>query len=718
MLDHTSAQLDPVPALLHQLETGNDVIRTGAVRALTAQARHDGRTRVALLAALLDEDPDVRGDAMAGLVGIARPGDAETIRRSLMGDPVREVKQAAVDCLTRLKDLAAIPLFRALLLSRAEETVAWEDENDVWDDWLDIQAAVIDALGQLTVTSAIPDMLAARDDEFGQTLDIPVFRALAAMGTEGAVWLLSVAQTEVGLARKRALEALAKVDPALLADQVDYLLADDLAEVRQLALPLVQADDARVADLVLNDPEPGMRVAALRRYGADAPDLVAQALSDPNETVQAAALGMMQPPLDPALEQSVVTKALAWMSLAGAALAGASADALTRLAPAMAADPLMALARDTARPLDARMAAVAGLGRLTDAAATERLIALLRNETQQVRTVALFHLAGLARQGDAAAAEALAMAIDGVLLLPDQAVVAHAHPAAPDLVAPKADTAPRGHLLITRDGEIIEDEGTPTDAVAQSTLGSIQQGMAKTEAPDMAEDTPEETALKRRKRRAIEGPETVADDLRQVALGVAGDVPAPTVEEAVLLATTLDADSLRLAAYRALLKRLGTAPLPALIQERALAGLSDPQAAIRSVAAQIIATDPTQLEALTACFGDEDALVRAVAVEHCAKGDVLLRFMADPVRAVRHAALHKIVATGDDDLERGAFDALLTAERIDTLGEALQRSKIAMALACAQLSTPDLPPRVAHLLIEALAVARVPQDGGRDDLSA
>lgn len=699
MLDHSTTQgdCDPVPALLRQLETGNDVIRTGAVRAMAAQISGDDRVRQALLAALLDEDVDVRSDAMDGLVNNAVAKDAEIIRRSLMGDPVREVKHAAIACLVALNDAGSVPVLRRLALSRCADDVAWEDETDAWDDWLDIQIAAIDALGQMQVIEAIDDILAARDDEMGQTLDSVVFRALRAMGSEGAVWLLSVAQTETGLARKRAIKALAAMGSDLLLDQADYLLGDETAAVRVLALPLLRPGDGRREALALRDPDVGVRCAALAR----SPDLAEQCLADSSERVQALALDLLRHPMTPELQGEVGANALAWLTVAGADLASAAARILPRIAPDQAADALTALARDTARPLEARIEAVAVMATVRDAATCERLIALLGNETQQVRTVALTHLATAARGGDEAAIQALALAMDGILLAPDQAVVVHENGAGLDVRASKGDGEPRLPLRITPEGEIVVAD---TDAVeGQSTLGQIQQGLEAVDHPAEAEDTPEEAPNKRRKRRAVEGPDGVGDDLRHFAVSLAGDVPGEPVELAVLAASQTGDEVLRLAAYRALENR---AELSDLGWARVEAGLDDPVAAIRSVAAQTVARNPDYKARLAGYLTDSDALVRAIAVEACAEGEAALTWLSDPVRTVRATALRKVLA-GGDNLALAGFAALMQAERIDTLGDAIQTSELCRTAAFETLTKTDLPIRQVHVVLQALAARPV-----------
>lgn len=700
---HAANRPDPVPLILDQLASGNDVIRTGAVRAAAALAIDDDRVRVALLEALLDEDPDVRTDAMDALVQCARPQDAETLRRSLLGDPVREVKHAAVRALTRLNDTASIPILRKLVTTRAEDDVAWEDDTDAWDDWLDVQIAVIDALGQMGAQGAIDDMLAARDDEEGQVLDGPVFAALAAMGDKGVVWLLAITQTEKGLGRKRALEVLAKVKSDVLGDFVEVLVSDRAADVRRLALPFLSAEDPRIEALVLQDPDDGVRCEALGMFASDRPDFAVKALSDKSELVQATALDHLLFPLEDDFQTALIDNAIAWTQFAKEKLAVAAARILPKLASGRAVEPLMDLVRDTARPLEARLAAVSALAALSDVSATERLIALMGNETQQVRTVALTRLAERCHAGDAAAGQALAMAMDGTLLSPERAVVVHPAESGADLAMSKADDAPRGHLHISRDGDIVETVPDDTQDAQLSTLDAIQRDQRAQPKPDLAEDTPEESAPKRRHRRAVEGPEAVADDLRVLALAIAGDAPEVAIEAAIVEAVESSEDALRLTAFRALLKRAQAGQISPQTADLAQVGLADENPAIRSTAAEIFALPPANIAALAAVLQDPDALVRAVAVRHAATNEQALSALEDPALVVREAALTKVLASGQDDLASTVFDALAQAERIDTLADACRKSDLVLTRSIQALAGTDVTPKQAHVLLEALA---------------
>lgn len=709
-----SSRPDPVAALIHHLETGNDVLRTGAVRALANRAPGDRRGREALLAALLDEDPDVRTDAMDALVAFAIPEDADTIRRSLEGDPVREVKAAAIGILSKLGDRPSIPILRALAASRCEDQVAWEDENDVWDDWLEIQVMAIEALGAMNVHEAVADLLAIRKDEYGQNVDLPVFRALAKMGERGGAELLTIAKTETGQARKRALEAFAGSDTDVLRDHLDFLLADEMTAIRRLALPLLDPSDPRAYSLAFADPDPALRRAALLHFAPDCPQWPTAALSDTDETVQAAALDVLNLPLAPELCEAVKANLLAWLSVSGPVLTAAAARFMPRFTPEDAAGPLIDLAGDASRPLEARIAAVDAVGALGGDAAPERMIRLLANEAQQVRAMALSHLARLARSGDEAAKDAVAHAVRGELLTPEEAIVPQSGiDGGPDLAAPKFDSDERTMVRISRDGEILTaDADTETEPKApQSTLDAIQSSQQAPQVNDatgsqdahMAEETPEESAPKRRRRRSVEGPVTVAVDLTRVALIHAADIDGEQVEAAILSACEGADDVLRLQAYTALLQRSETLPVGEAGNERIAAGLSDEVPAIRSVAAQMAAGRPDLSEKLDLLLADEDAMVRAIAVRSSENAGDGIDYLSDPARLVRQAALEKALSHSKASDASNVFDTLLAAERVDTLSDAIRVSSSILEHSVQRLSEDATSPKEAYVLLLALA---------------
>ncbi|MEP1328168.1 HEAT repeat domain-containing protein [Pseudophaeobacter sp.] len=685
-------QADPVPVLLRHLETGNDVIRIGAVRALAAQAPGDARARLALLAALRDEDPDVRSDVMDVLGLFSLPEDADLIRESLIGDPVREVKQSAITLLADLQDKGSIPLFRALAQDRCEDQVAWEDGAGLWDEWLEIQTAVICALGALGATETLQDLLAARDDETGQNLDLPVFGALANMGSEGLVWLLSVARTETGLARKRALEAMAALGKDALCDHVDYLFGDQDAAVRRLVLPLLEASEDRAAALALMDPDAGLRAEALSRYVVARPELAVLALADDAARLQAIALDHLPLPLDEQLVESLPANMQAWLDAAEDVLVTAVVRNWFRLLPAASYAPLLDLIRDETKPLEARIAAVEALAGLQDDAATERLISLLSDPAQQVRLVALTHLIDRAQNGNEAAIDALALAAEGVLLSPDAAVITREAQEGVDATADHDDLEDVPRLRIDADGEVVASEEKKGTG---STLEAIQLARVPAESS--------KKGRAQRKRRAVEGSAEVAQDLARVSLGLIGQLDSPRIVSALLTQASGAEDVMRIAAFRALAAQPEGARRTALVRAQIARGLMDRAAAVRASAAEMASQDPELQDGLTALMGDEDAMVRKIAVPLLQDPAALLATLDDRAAMVRSEALARLRHFENGDLRDAALRRLVAAGRIDTLQAGMVQDNTFRAIAVDELANPELTSRDLHVLLGALA---------------
>ncbi|PYG33379.1 HEAT repeat domain-containing protein [Pelagimonas varians] len=689
---------DPVPTLLRHLETGNDVIRIGVVQALTAQAPGDDRARRVLLDALRDEDLDVRTDAMNALAVFALPEDADVIRESLVGDPVREVKQLAIQLLVDLKDEGSVSLFRALAKDRCEDQVAWEDEAGLWDEWLEIQVAVIRALGQLGGAELARDLLAARDDEFGQNLDLPVFSALAQMGSEGLTWLLSVAQTETGLPRKRALEAMAMADPEALRDHMEYLLADKAAQVRRLALPLVNAKDDLARQLCLADPDAGLRAEALAGFAPDRPDLAVPALSDSAAVVQAVALDHLEVPVAENLQEALAGNMQAWLATGDGNLSTAAARNWFRVFPAAPHAPLLDLIRDEMRPLEARIAAIDALAGAQDDAATERLVSLLGNSAQQVRLVALTHLVTRSSQGDEKATEALTLAAEGVLLSPDASVIERAKEQGVDAAADRddleEDEGPR--LRVTEDGDVVDatkDQIQTSENV--STLQAIQLARVPSETT--------KKARAKRKRRAVEGPDEIAQDLARVALGLFGKLTSDQVFEAILGQASNTDDVMRVAAYRALSQQPAEKLRVGQARELIARALMDRNDSVRAIAAGLASQDPALRDGVAALINDPDVLVRVAAVGASDDPDALLGVLSDSAGQIREMAFERLRDLMSADLTATAFDHLLAAGRIDTLRSSAQKDLVVRDLALSKLDEADLSKLDLHVVLGALS---------------
>lgn len=695
---------DVVSAILAFVENDNEVLRSLALRALAAVARKDPRLRATLTGALLDPDPDVRSDAMELFAEAAEPEDGAAILRSLEGDPVREVKLAAIRALVRLNMIDSIPLLRALVIDRCDDRVAWEDELGDWEDWLDIQIAAIEALGDLNDAEAIDAMTTALNDEFGQTLDIPVFAAFCKLGEAGVSRLVAHLDDGGTLQRQRAAAELARADTDTLARHVDTLLASPEPGLRKAAIQALPSDDARCAEMARSDIDPAVRREALL-CAADEHDGLARAcLSDEAEAVQAAALTCLSDAERAALADDLVSNLHVWMANARAELASAAARELAMLAPAGAATPLHALARDTERPLDARVTAVHALATLPQISAIDALENLLADSAQQVRTAALNGLRRFADDGDGPALQLFARAIDGTLLSPDAATVEMRAEDGPEIAMPKGENTGARRIRISPDGDIIEtndDAEDPATARGQSTLDAIQSADRDTHEDDLAEDTPEEAPGKRRRRRAVEGPDAIANDLSMVAITIGGDLESGLIEEALAARLEDKDETVRATAWAALAKRKSGLVDPQL-RDQARAALTDPASIVRLAALTLLDTGgDIEPAIIDGALADPDGPVRAWAVGHVAP-EQAVPFVCDRNSMVRAAAA-AYLSTANADMFDRAIEEAIGAERTDALEALLKaRPNCLPALAMA-LEAEDLTERKAHIILDALS---------------
>lgn len=692
----TADAVDIVAAILPFADHEEDTLRCAALRALAGQGERDPRARSTALAALLDPDPDVRTDAMDALRGLAQPEDAGAIRRSLQGDPVREVKEAALAILGSMRDAEAFPLIERLVRDRAEDCVTWEDEAGTWDEWLEIQAFAVTAAGRSGAADLIPALLEARGAAGGD-LDHLVFRALAQMGEGGMTALLDLLRSETGLGRKRVLDALSRGGSGPLRPHLERICSDDSASVRALALPLIAADDPRALQLALHEPDADLRARALSVFAPARPELALAALGDAAEKVQAVALTHLAPPLEAALQQTLCANLRAWLSHAGSDLTVAAAGALARLDPTGALADLSALATDADRPLDARMAAAREIATLDDADATEVLVDLLGSPAAQVRLVALTGLRDRLPQAPDRVHSVLCSAIRGVLLPddPSPAPVTQDEES-PDAGAGRGETAQRA-VRISEDGEII-----PADALIGDGAESTLEQITRPDGP--AENPPSATTRAARRRVSVEGPLEIGDDLRRRAIALSADVDDEAITEALIGSLGVAPPEIARAAFQALVRRADDGiTLPESARDLLAAGLLSEDPEIRCNAVLALAGEPGFPEIALRMMSDPDALVRAAAVEGMQQAGMACpsECLSDPARPVRLAALTALLAHDAGDIPQAAT-RLVDVGDTELLGRLVANSRTAAHWLCSVLATSEAEPRI---LLTALARA-------------
>lgn len=278
-----------VAALSNILTGGIDIHRCSAAQAL-GWMRNPACVD-ALVAALLDEDEDVRADAAGGLALLPNPDAAAPLLESLLGDPCIEVKLSAIETLGRLHHGEAVPWLRRLVRGRDEEVV-W-DENEFhasgWDDWNDIQIKSIEALAEIGDQDAVSDIVAALQDEFAQNLTEVAFAALGRLGEPGLEALKGFLDDGDVRLREHAAAMLANAEGA--AAQGDDEAREDDAEPEEFDL---EAEAARLGDAKQPLQLRLLAIEKLKEAGGDeAVEVLAAILGDGERQIRLSAMSAL-----------------------------------------------------------------------------------------------------------------------------------------------------------------------------------------------------------------------------------------------------------------------------------------------------------------------------------------------------------------------------------------------------------------------------------------
>lgn len=649
-------------ALCQVLRYGVDLHRGQAAQAL-GRIGHRGAVET-LIGALLDEDPDVRTDAADALARLADGSAGEQLLENLIGDPCADVKLAAIEGFARMRWRDAVPWLRRLVKGRDEE-IAW-DEGEYfeaeWDSWADIQVKAIEALAELGVVDAVPEIVDAIEDDDGQDLTELAFRALARLKEPGIAALIAFQRDANERRRRRAAAILGGLAGSTAVDDaVKLALGDPSVDVRLAAARSMAANrpsDPRL-EILFGDGEPEVRAEAVRLCGREHPERMDTLLDDDAEAVQAAVLDAIadRPDLPPGIE--IADRISTLLDAPSPRLAASAAAAFAAAAPAEAVGALTLRLADTNRPVEVRIAAIRGLAAVGGDVSMRALIEILGDKRRQVRMEAIAGLAAMARSSawPNPAGEALLSALRGELVsAPDTA----------DMPDPQSEDA--------------EDvEATAEEAVPTSTLESIlSAGSTATAAvgatPEPAELTEEDrTNLQiakqsRGKRRVSLEPDIPPhQDVPALAARVLGDLAQDVVAGALAEALG-DGDREVRVTVADSLARIGErrGQLPDMVSEALLGVVPDGDREIRLAAIRALGAsgDRSLAAGLTPLLQDDDSFVRTEAVRALSRlGEAATDFVAlidDPDPSVRLAVAEAVADAGNpksvDRLVDFAFD--------------------------------------------------------------
>jgi len=389
MMPHS---LDPVCQALSQiLENGLDIHRTLAATALGRIGY--GEAVPVLIKALLDEDSDVRTDAAAALLKINDPVAAEPLMDNLLGDPCPEVKITAIEALSGWGYKPVIPVLRELLHGRSEDIV-WDEEEFYqtgWDDWLDIQIKVIEALARLGDEDSVPDIVKAIDDEDAQDMTEMAFAALARLGDAGERALQKYASAKDERRRRRAITVLGKVDSKLASKIVGNALNDKAASVRMAAGYALAGRDShdKRLEMLLLDKNPDIRAAFVPVCGQAFPNRLAAMLFDINPDVQSAVLDQFIRHPDVVDELGLTGRLLEMSEGRDGKVAGLALMALIAVDPEQMQDEVIRALHNSELSLEVRSGAVKALAMVGNQAALDALKSVLADDHRQLRLDAM-----------------------------------------------------------------------------------------------------------------------------------------------------------------------------------------------------------------------------------------------------------------------------------------------------------------------------------------
>ena len=625
--------------LAEVLRDGIDIHRCAAAQALGRLG--DAGAREPLLAALLDEDEDVRYDAADALLRLNDPRAASQLLENLIGDPNGNVKGIAIKALARFGHIEVVDWLRRIVRDRAEE-IAWDQDafyDGGWDDWLDLQVGAIEALAELGVEASVPDIVDAIRLEDGQDLTAVGFKALARLGEPGIEALAQFFEEGDNRWRRRVVSALGSVDAPGAADIVARALNDAAADVRLVALTCFAQnapDDERLVAL-FKDPMPEIRVEAIRLCGANHGALLGGLLNDKSRSVQIEVLNLLAARPELLEADTLADQLRAKLRVSPPELASAAARALATVAPEIARDELLSQLANDKLPSMVRLAALEGLVKIGGDGVGQALVNVLSDDERKIRVHATAKLASMAAQSEwpNAQGDALLEALRGDLVpAPDE----------PEAVEEENAGA----------AEDAEEKSKP--AFPTSTLEAISaSGPANGEVIEAREEvrlTDEDLEFlslsnNRLRKRVVSLTPSIAvhEDVPRLAARFLGDIASVEVAAALVGVLTCGDREVSLNAAGSLTRiceRLGVLPeqiIDAMIESLVT---SDRDLRVQIIRALGMVRSQRPVMTLVNSLADQDSFVRKEAIVALSRlgaaGANIARFMADPDPSVRLAA--------------------------------------------------------------------------------
>jgi len=676
---------DPVcETLTNLLKNGLDVHRTIAAQALGRMGY--GLSVPNLIEALLDEDCDVRTDAAQALLQLNDPVAAAPMFENLLGDPCPEVKLIAIEALAKWGHTPLIPLLKKMIKGRTEDIIWDEDEfyETGWDDWLDIQIKVIEALAKLGVEDSVPDIVEAIDDDDAQDMTEIVFQALGNLGDAGTKALVRYAVSNDERRRRRAIVVLGTLGGEIASKAIIKALQDTFATVRvQAGLALARKNPAdKHLEMLLLDKNSDVRAQFVGVCGTHFPDRLAALLFDESSVVQAAVLGQLIEKSDVVEELGLMGRLLEIFTGPDAKAAGLAAQAMMAVAPDEMENEIIEGLIEKQRPRDTRLGAVKALGMSESKASLDALKTVLGDDNRQLRLDVMMEIALRAksdRQCADIAMEILLASLRGEVVPEPEPVASEAEKEAQEepLQGDEENLTPAPEIneTIGAAEPMIKDEVLSSEnddeQFPESTLAalmgapseSVDAALAGEEIIELSEMDIEFLELTQRsQKKKTVSPEAVIapyQDVRRFAARLLGDFTSDDI--AIMLAEAIGQNDRELSLIAMdSLARLGKNMdrYPDQVTDVLLGKLDDVDQEIRFQATRAYAQIPSKGTAniLKKCSSDPYSFVRTEAIRGLAlctgTDEMIIACLNDEIPAVRLAAAEALAPRSDDEMVR------------------------------------------------------------------
>ncbi len=298
-----------IGALRNVLERDDAVTKCSAVKALEKLHADDEQSSAQLVDLLLDEDPDVRMDAVVALGHMKVQQAALPLLENLEKDPEGEIRIEVVNALSQIRSSQTVERLIHCFKEDGYPELDYQIDDMEFNACWEVQNNLMDALAEIGDLRAVDPLIEVLESGGYEDLHESGFRALARLsGNTARDFLLNQLKQGDRLARRRAAIALSElpeiltkgessdqsvIPPDILSGLTNALSDNDYSVRINAAQALAVSSSTEIVAPItrlLKDPNTEVKVKAAeilaRIRGADIVDQLQQLLNESNRDVR------------------------------------------------------------------------------------------------------------------------------------------------------------------------------------------------------------------------------------------------------------------------------------------------------------------------------------------------------------------------------------------------------------------------------------------------